>query len=178
MRCCQRSFNPWPAKPTQSTAAYLVGAVETDAGLIAGIGGCTNRALTRTLARWTRTYAYAFTHRSGPGLTPIPGYLWGAGHAAELAYIWPSFDNGTPIAPLFDAPERRLAREMVQYWGAFTQKGNPSVAGLAAWPSYNKAGQTLALRAGGRSSVIEDATYAAQHRCAFWSTMPLVDLTS
>jgi para-nitrobenzyl esterase len=48
------------------------------------------------------TWAYEFAHRTGPGLTPIPGYVWGAGHAAELAYLFPSFDNGTPIAPTFD----------------------------------------------------------------------------
>jgi carboxylesterase type B len=168
----------WPARSGRFTAAYLVGAVETDAGLIAGIGGCTNRRLTRTLARWTRTYAYEFAHRTGPGLVQIPGYVWGAGHAAELAYIWPSFDNGTPIAPLFDASERRLAREMVQYWGAFTKRGTPRVTGQTAWPPYGHHRATLSLRAGGRSRVISDATYAAEHRCGFWATMPRVDLTA
>ncbi len=76
---------PRPADPDRFTAAYLVGAIQTDAGLIAGIGGCANRALTDTFARWTRTYAYEFAHRTGPGLTQVPGYVWGAGHAAELA---------------------------------------------------------------------------------------------
>jgi len=168
----------WPARSGRFTAAYLVGAIETDAGLIAGIGGCTNRALTRTLARWTRTYAYEFAHRTGPGLVQIPGYVWGAGHAAELAYIWPSFDNGTPIAPLFDAAERRLAREMVQYWGAFTEHGTPRVSGQTPWPSYNRDGETLSLRAGGESRLISDARYSAEHRCGFWSTMPTVDLSA
>jgi carboxylesterase type B len=168
----------WPAAPTRFTAAYLIGAIETDAGLIAGIGGCTNRALTRTLARWTRVYAYQFDHRTGPGLTQIPGYVWGAGHAAELAYIWPSFNNGTPIAPLFDARERTLSREMVQRWGAFTKHGRPSVRGEAAWTPYNRHHQFLSLRAGGRSRMISDATYVAEHRCRFWSTVPRVDLTS
>jgi carboxylesterase type B len=168
----------WPANSGRFTAAYLVGAIQTDAGLIAGIGGCTNRALTRTLARWTRTYAYEFANRTGPGLVPIPGYVWGAGHAAELAYIWPSFDNGTPIAPLFDAAERRLAREMVQYWGAFTRRGTPRVDGQTAWPSYDKKGETLSLRAGGESRLISDARYAAEHKCGFWATMPTVDLTA
>ena len=168
---------PWPATPDRFTAAYLVGAIETDAGLIAGIGGCTDRALTQTFARWTRTYAYEFAHRTGPGLTPIPGYVWGAGHAAELAYIWPSFDNGTPIAPLFNAAERRLAREMVQYWGAFTARGKPSVSGQTAWPQYGK-GETLSLRAGGNSRLIKDSTYVAEHQCTFWSTMPVIDLTA
>jgi carboxylesterase type B len=168
----------WPAKSSRFTAAYLVGAIQTDAGLIAGIGGCSNRTLTKTFARWTRTYAYEFAHRTGPGLTQIPGYAWGAGHAAELAYIWPSFNNGTPIAPLFDASERRLAREMVQYWGSFTRYGKPRVPDQPTWPRYNKHGKILSLQAGGRSRVISDATYATEHQCKFWSTMPTVDVTS
>lgn len=138
----------WPATPSRFTAAYLVGAIETDAGLIAGIGGCRNRALTTTLSRWTRTYAYELAHRTGPGLTPIPGYVWGAGHAAEVAYIWPSFDNGTSIAPMFDASERRLARGMVQYGGAFTRNGEPRARGQASWPRFDD--RTEALSPGWR----------------------------
>ncbi len=46
----------WPATADQFTAAYLIGAIET-----------------HDFARRTRTYAYEFAHRSGPGLTPIPG---------------------------------------------------------------------------------------------------------
>ncbi len=155
---------PWPAVSDEFTAAYLASDVATDSGFLAGIGGCGTRELTRTLARWTRTYAYEFAHREGPGLTPVPGYVWGAGHAAELAYIWPSFDNGTPIAPQFDAGERRLAREMVRRWGAF-------VRGHSPWPSYQRSGAWLSLRAGGASTMISDAEYAAQHRCAFWETV-------
>ena len=169
---------PWPATSDQFTAAYLIGAIETDSGIIAGIGGCPNRALTRTFADWTKTFAYEFAHRAGPGLTQIPGYVWGAGHAAELAYIWPSFNNGTPIAPLFNASEQQLAREMVQYWGAFTEHGWPRVAGQTAWPRFDKDGSTLSLRAGGQSAVIDNATYDAEHQCAFWATMPAIDLTA
>jgi carboxylesterase type B len=169
---------PWPVTADPFTAAYLVGAIETDAGLIAGIGGCTNRQLTRTFADWTTTYAYEFDHRTGPGLTQIPGYVWGAGHAAELAYIWPSFNNGTPIAPLFDAGERQLARDMVQYWGTFTSTGHPSARGSAAWPAFGRHGDALSLRAGGHSTVIDERTYDTEHQCGFWATMPVIDVTA
>jgi carboxylesterase type B len=163
---------PWPASGADRfTAAYLGSAVFTDSGFLAGIGGCGTRQLSQTFARYTRTYQYEFAHRTGPGLTPIPGYEWGAGHAAELAYLWPSFDNGTPIAPTFGAAERRLAREMVQYWGAFTKRGSPSVAGQTPWPSYGRTGLTLSLRAGGRSTLLSDAAYAAEHKCAFWESI-------
>jgi para-nitrobenzyl esterase len=168
---------PWPASPDQFTAAYLVGAIETDGGLIAGIGGCTNRNLTRTFASMTRTYAYEFDNRTGPGLTQIPGYVWGAGHAAELAYIWPSFNNGTPIAPLFTAADQKLADQMTQYWGAFTKHGGPDVAGLPDWPRFGSQGKTLSLQTGS-PQVIKYDTYNAEHQCTFWSTMPSLDVTA
>jgi len=162
---------PWPATSDQFTAAYLAGAAMTDSGLLAGIGGCTNRLLTQDLARYTKVYAYQFDHRTGPGLTPIPGYVWGAGHAAELAYLFPSFDNGTPIAPTFNAGERRLAAEMKRYWAAFALTGSPQVPGQARWPRYNERAETLSLRAGGRSVTISDATVRAEHQCSFWDPL-------
>ncbi len=164
---------PWPASADQFTAAYLVGAVFTDSGLLVGIGGCTNLALTAELARWTPTYAYEFGHRTGPGLAPTPaGYVWGAGHAAELAYLWPSFDNGTPIAPTFDAAERRLASDMVRYWGSFVRSGRPGAAHLAGWPRYAGQPRVLSLRAGGHSVALPAAAVAAEHQCGFWNSLP------
>jgi hypothetical protein len=103
----QLAHYPWPATSDRWTGAYLEAAVLTDSGFLAGIGGCSNRFLTSTLAGYVPTFSYQFDHRTGPGLTPIPGYVWGAGHAAELAYMWPSFDNGIPIAP--DLQRRRAA---------------------------------------------------------------------
>lgn len=141
---------------------------------IVAFGGDPRRVteLSMDLARYTRTYAYEFDHRTGPGLAPIPGYVWGAGHAAELAYLWPSFDNGIPIAPTFNAAERQLAHDMVAYWGAVVRKGRPTVQGLTFWPPYNRAARVLSLRAGGQSTVISDATYVAEHQCRFWDSLP------
>ncbi|MFL6073606.1 MAG: carboxylesterase/lipase family protein [Mycobacteriales bacterium] len=160
---------PWPAEADTFTAAYLIGAILTDSGFVGGIGGCGNRSLTQALARYTRTYSYEFDHRTGPGLRPQPaGYVWGAGHAAELAYLWPSFDNGTPIAPTFDAAERRLALDMVHYWGSFVRTGHPAARFAARWPSYHTARPTLSLRAGGRSTLVTDHQVAAEHNCDLW----------
>jgi len=160
---------PWPASADAFTPAYLVGAIFTDSGLLAGIGGCGNRSLTRALARYTSTFAYQFDHRTGPGLNPQPaGYVWGAGHAAELAYMWPSFDNGVPIAPTFDAGERVLAGDMVRYWGSFVSTGRPSAPPSARWLGYDDTGLVMSLRAGGESRLISDAELAAQHNCGFW----------
>ncbi|HKT01317.1 MAG TPA: carboxylesterase family protein [Rugosimonospora sp.] len=159
---------PWPKNATKFTAAYLVGAMLTDSGVIVGIGGCATRALTQAVARFTRVYSYEFDHRDGPGLKPIPGYVWGAGHAAELAYLWPSFDNGTPIAATFNAGEKRLALDMVRYWGSFIRGGQPFARGSALWPAYNRGQLSLSLRAGGGSVLIRDQTIATEHNCDLW----------
>ena len=164
---------PWPANADKFTPAYLVGAIQTDSGLLGGgIGGCATLRLTQTFSRYTRTYAYEFDARNGPGLTPIPGYVWGAGHAAELAYLFPSFNNGTPIAPTFNAAERQLARNMVQYWGGFVFTGSPNAHGQAYWPRYDLTHRIMSLRPGGESRTISTAAYRNEHQCTFWDSLP------
>ena len=165
------SSYPWPDDAGTFTAAYLIGAIMTDSGMIGSIGGCFNLALTETLAEYTRTYAYEFDHRTGPGLSPTPeGYEWGAGHAAELAYLWPSFDNGTPIAPTFDASERQLSADMVRAWGSFVTVGTPAAAGSQRWPTFNTSDAVMSLRADGASALISSATVASEHACEIWTT--------
>jgi carboxylesterase type B len=164
---------PWPATADAFTPAYLVGAIFTDSGFIGSIGGCANRGFTQALAQHTRTFAFEFDHRTGPGLNPKPaGYVWGAGHAAELAYMWPSFDNGVPIAPTFDRAERRLATDMVHFWGSFVRTGRPSADDSARWRSFDTTGRVMSLRAGGESTLISDAEVVAEHDCAFWTPAP------
>jgi carboxylesterase type B len=166
---------PWPATSDRFTGAYLEAAILTDSGSLAGIGGCAGRFLTNAIAGYVPTFSYQFDHRTGPGLTPIPGYVWGAGHAAELAYMWPSFDNGTPIAPTFNAAERRLAHDMVAWWGNFVRTGSPGTVDGTAWPrlvaSLGPRARLLSLRAGGRSTPITDARLSAQHQCDFWDSL-------
>ena len=162
---------PWPAQSNRFTAAYLAGAVATDSGIFAGIGGCGTLGTAQAFAANVPVFLYEFAARNGPGLRPVPGYVWGAGHAAELAYLFPSFDNGTPIAPTFDAGERQLARDMVQYWGAFVYSGSPQAQGRAAWPRFTDGGRLLSLRPGGESTAISVASFRAEHACDLWGTI-------
>jgi para-nitrobenzyl esterase len=164
---------PWPANADAFTPAYLVGAIFTDSGFIAQIGGCGARSLTRALATYTRVFSYEFDHRTGPGLNPNPaGYVWGAGHAAELAYMWPSFDNGVPIAPTFDRDERLLATDMARYWGSFVRSGRPAAKDSSPWRAFDQSDRTLSLRAGRDSTLVPDAQIAAEHNCSFWDVGP------
>ena len=163
-----KALYPWPATSDQFTAAYLAGAILTD-GLLGSLGGCPYRDLENDFARKVTTFVYEFDHRTGPGPSPQPaGYQWGASHTAELPYLWPSFDAGTPIAPTFDAAERQLSRQMIAYWGAFVKNGRPAVDGQPRWPALNDTQRLLALRAGKTSTLIRSTDFAKQHNCTFW----------
>ncbi|WP_051466591.1 carboxylesterase/lipase family protein [Actinomadura oligospora] len=150
---------------------YAIAAILTDSGLIADIGGCPTLKLARRLSAATRAHMYQFDDRHFPGLTPgtPPGYEWGAPHAGELPYLFPSFDNGTPITPYFTAAQRTLADDMSHYWGSFVRRTTPNASRhhLARWPGL-PSGAMLSLRPGGRSTPISLAAYRAQHQCDFW----------
>jgi hypothetical protein len=54
------------------------------------------------------TFFYEFDDRNAPPLSNNipPGYQDGAGHAEELAYMWPSFTNGLSFYAELTAPRR------------------------------------------------------------------------
>lgn len=181
---------PWPADADRSTPAYLVSAIATDSGLpaavvdaakrivVPGLGGRGQLTLTERFARWTKVYAYDFAHRSGPGWTNVDGFVWGAGHATELNYLFPQhgIDTESELHE-FGAAEYQLADEMVQYWGAFVKTGRPSPAWLhqTSWPRYQVAptGKILSLRAGaeGPTKLVTTAAYRAEHQVGFWESI-------
>jgi carboxylesterase type B len=163
---------PFSAFPSPYTAAYAIGAVWTDSGFIGSIGGCAAQKQEQTFRKYTPTFAYQFDDRHAPGLNAnLPGYMWGAGHAMELAYMWPSFDNGIPLYPQLTPAQLELSNWMVRYWGAFARFGAPFVRGQAVWPPY-QTGRMMSLRQGNGSIAISDAEFSAEHNCAFWNSLP------
>ncbi|MGE5293126.1 MAG: carboxylesterase/lipase family protein [Micromonosporaceae bacterium] len=162
---------PWTGSPAPYNAAYAVAAIWTDSGFITGIGGCPEQSLAQQFASGgDPVYFYQFDDRNAPPLsnTGPPGYQWGAGHAMELAYMWPSFTNGFSLYAELNDAQRRLSRQMIAYWGAFVRNGSPAVAGQPAWPAY-RSQRIMSLRPGGNSRAIPAAAFAAQHHCAFWN---------
>jgi carboxylesterase type B len=160
---------PWKSYPAPYTAAYMVGDIWTDSGFVTGIGGCPTQNLATQFAATTRTYFYQFDDRHAPGLNKThPGYQWGAGHAMELAYLWPSFNNGYSLYDLLTPAQLELSRQMIRYWGAFVATGRPEVSGQPFWPRYSS-GQLMSLRPGEATQTISAAAYGAEHQCSFWN---------
>ena len=160
---------PWSSFASPYTAAYLIGDVWTDSGFIAGIGGCPAQNLAAEFAVTTPTFFYQFDDLEAPGLNDdYPGYRWGAGHAMELAYLWPSFNNGFSLHTLLTPAQRDLSVLMIRYWGAFTASRAPEVPGQPMWPNYSS-GRLMSLRPGDQTQTIAASTYAAEHQCSFWS---------
>ena len=160
---------PWSSYPSPYTAAYMIGDIWTDSGFLTGIGGCPTQNLAAQFASSTRTYFYQFDDLHAPGLNnDHPGYQWGAGHAMELAYLWPSFNNGYSLYDLLTPAQLELSRQMVRYWGAFVKTGRPEAANQPYWPRYTS-GQLMSLRPGDQTRTISAATYGAEHQCSFWN---------
>jgi para-nitrobenzyl esterase len=160
---------PWASYPSPYTAAYMIGDIWTDSGFLTGIGGCTAQSLAGQFASSTRTYMYQFDDLNAPGLNnDHPGYQWGAGHAMELAYLWPSFTNGFSLYDELTPAQLELSRQMVRYWGAFTAAGAPEVPGQPGWPQY-ASGRLMSLRHGDQTQTITAGAYGAEHQCSFWN---------
>jgi carboxylesterase type B len=127
---------PLGAYPSPYTAAYAIAAIWTDSGFVAGIGGCPEQNLAHQLVHTgVPVYFYQFDDRHAPGLNnTLPGYRWGAGHAMELAYLWPSFNNGFSLYALLTHKQLQLSREMVKYWGRSPRPARPPCTARRAGP--------------------------------------------
>ena len=146
-------------------ANYLVAsdvydAVYTDAGL-----ACPGRAAAQLLSTRVPTYSYEFNDRNAPMylLPPATRARWGAYHAAELQYLFPT----APASVTYTADQETLKTQMVNYWTQFAKTSNPNGTG-PTWPQYTVATDTFMSLNPGTSAVSTD--FSSRHKCAgFWT---------
>lgn len=91
-----------------------------------------------------KSYAYFFAHQPAEPSTPC-GYGCGAGHGAEIPYV---FDNLDKDGRAWTGSDRQLAARLARTWVNFAATGSPEGKDLPAWPAYDGTNASV-LRIGG-----------------------------
>ena len=96
---------PWPKDADKYTGAYLAGAVVTDSGHIAGIGGCAALKLTQDFAKYAPVYA----ERAEPVVEADPDdarFLDDLGH---VSLVRAAVDEPSPVDEHIDRQPSSLS---------------------------------------------------------------------
>ena len=80
----------------------------------------------------SKVFYYYFAHVP-PAPTDSPWARWGAGHWAELAYV---FGHPNPAPGAWTREDVALSEAIIGYWTNFAKRGDPNGPGLADWPTF------------------------------------------
>ncbi|MGC0417808.1 carboxylesterase/lipase family protein [Embleya sp. AB8] len=123
------------------------------------------RSQAHDLAKYAPVYAYEFAD-TAPAL-PGQAFDLGAYHTAELPYLF----NVADLPVRLNAEQRRLSRQLIEYWANFVRTGDPNGPRVrTTWPTLPSA---VAFRPGG-TVVAHDDEFAAEHNWAFWRNQPFL----
>jgi para-nitrobenzyl esterase len=146
-----------------------VGGVGTDA-----IFACAAHFADELASQFVPTFAYEFNDPNPPqNFLPPVTFPYGASHASEIQYIFPTanpsgFGLNLPQTPL-DANQQKLSDGMVGYWTEFARSGDPNGFGQPHWPRFNRNQQQM------QSFVPPNPTtetnFATVHQCDFWDAL-------
>ncbi|MFB6551663.1 carboxylesterase/lipase family protein [Streptomyces sp. NPDC056405] len=150
-------------------ASRALAAVLGDCGFIS-IGG---RRTSRMIKKFVPSvFTYEWDVPDSPVAWPPASFSYDSGHVQELQYIFPRFCGGGGKSGELSASQKRLARQMVQYWTNFARTGDPNSpdSGAPSWPVYEpEKDNFMALR-------IPDPAVATGfsefHHCDFWEQFP------
>jgi para-nitrobenzyl esterase len=117
-------------------------------------------------AAGSTVYRAEFDDPHAPDVNQVasPTFAPGAAHATDVPYLFDLLGHDYLRTPA----QQRLGNAMIDYWTGFARTGVPHSGGHAAWPRVTGAdGPTLQLN----PTRIGTVDVAAEHRCAFWSTL-------
>ena len=157
---------PGASFPTYDQA---VGALGTDA-----IFACTARFADELASAFVQTFAYEFNDGNAPqNFLPPVSFPYGAAHASEIQYIFPTANPSglglnLPQTPL-NANQRLLADKMVGYWTEFARSGDPNGNGAPHWPQFERGHQVMQSLV--PPTPTTETNFATAHQCAFWDQL-------
>lgn len=120
------------------------------------------RWLARKHSRRAPAWVYEFDHVSAGLRGKVPG----AGHGAEVPYVFDTLDATPRLARNTDADDRRLAAALADCWAAFAASGTPRCA-LADWPPYDPQTRKV-LRIDGAARVRSDPQADQLSKIEYW----------
>ncbi|MBV9562865.1 MAG: carboxylesterase family protein [Bradyrhizobium sp.] len=142
------------------------GAAGTDANF-----ACTARFADELASSFVPTFAYEFSDEHAPqNFLPPVSFPYGASHASEIQYIFPTANPsglGLNLAqtPL-DANQQKLSDQMVGYWTEFARNGDPNGPGQPHWPRFHRDRQAWLSLVPPRPGT--ETSFATVHQCDFW----------
>jgi para-nitrobenzyl esterase len=129
---------------------------------------CPALRLDGVLAGRGPVYAYEFADRTSPPFASLrdlgTDFDFGATHVNEVQYLFKHFGLESPL----NAEQRRLARQMIQYWGSFVRDGVPQATGQPAMPA--RPGTVLTLRTTSAGGNAPSTTVHREHQCNLWDS--------
>jgi para-nitrobenzyl esterase len=88
-------------------------------------------------------YYYDYRHSDEPRRS---GDCAGTPHAAEIRYVFGTLSADSPFDLrrfTVNAEDRRLSRQLQEYWTAFAKHGDPNGTGRPRWPAFNQADELM-----------------------------------
>lgn len=111
--------------------------------------------------------APVFRYSFDQALANARGAVVGAGHGVELAYLFGAIERTAGYTPTDD--DLAVAAAMQDAWTKFAATGDPNVASLAAWPSYEAEADPY-WRIAGPSPVADEGLRT--EACDVWDAVP------
>jgi para-nitrobenzyl esterase len=160
-----RILAEYPLTKFNNSPGDALGAIITDATF-----SCPALRVDNTASKQTTVYGYEFNDPNAP-LPKIAQYPLKAAHAAELPYLFELKSLGGAVP----SSAQKLSQQMIGYWTNFAAHGNPNGDGLTNWAKY---GDSLQALVPGGSRKLATSSFAADHHCGLWNTLPNLALRS
>ncbi|MEU4483212.1 carboxylesterase family protein [Micromonospora sp. NPDC023966] len=130
------------------------------------LGACPVLPADQAASRQSSVYTYEFAEDSGQIFAGLP---MGAGHGAELPYLFDGAFNGPDGTAPLNPQQQQLSRQLTTYWANFATTGDPNGPGLPTWRPYRGDGRLLSLTAG--QGGILGIDFSRAHQCGFWKAI-------